>query len=212
MADKRPAGQLVSGLREVLDPALGQIGVRQLFVAVRDPMDDDLLEPLAEQRAGDRVSRGRDRPERIGRRRRHDVDVQRVFAAKLPVVGREFQHVIAGRGEGGRRFGGVGVLEGDISRPGLFAPGRRQLAIRLAVAADAAAEPRLARQDDGPVEARDDHGREVRRIAPVVDPPLEDAGRFAAGIHLQAELRRVHVVEGRRVEGVFLAGPSPWRS
>ena len=45
MADKRPAGQLVSGLREILDPALGQLGVRQLLIAVRDPMDDDLLEP-----------------------------------------------------------------------------------------------------------------------------------------------------------------------
>ena len=99
-----PSSQFVPGLHEVLDPAFGQVWIGELFVAVRNPMDDDLLQPLAEQRAGDRVARHRDRPQRFCRRRRNDIDVERVLSAKLALAGGELQHVLTGGRESGRRL------------------------------------------------------------------------------------------------------------
>ena len=75
----RLAGQLVGGVDEVIDSArtLPQIGRFDLLDAMRNPSDDERLGAMVPQRAVDLVALGVDDAQRLLRRRRVDLHLER---------------------------------------------------------------------------------------------------------------------------------------
>ena len=194
------AGQLVSRIDEVVDAAFPQVRIGDLGDAMRNPVHDQRLGPAVPKRTVDRVVLRIDQIQVRRWRRRSDCDLQGRCGAQRTFAGRQFEDVLAGRGEGGGCHRCAGVLEGNRTGAGLLAPRQHGCGPFTGQGLDRSVQIGLAPGDHHTIDTGLDDRRKIGRFARVVDLPFQDAGRIGlVGIDFKPESGGADLVEGRRV-------------